>query len=425
MIHIASKFKGKIANALNTLDTLKEEMKVSSYEKKLAKLEKKYPDRMRALKPMLKEDNGNIERLFFFLKRIKSLKKAFQLDNQEKTGLFSMLLETDCKNIHDVAILVGIFGQVAYLKAALEIYPDLMQSKYANHLTAAVGGEKLAFDVSASETTDGYFGEIDIFISLGEFGIPREKVTLIDCFEIQSVGLALNDLAKDGTVSIYFMFGKKYLYSYLSVASLKKIYIFDLRQINPLTQDPAVEQARAKKIVEFKATLMMFLMRSDVTKLLANGNDFKKFFKRGIGCSKQESKECLYFVDRRLTFFKYYREQKKGDDLQYSGINKRIDDQYHEFIEANFSRPFNRGAEISNWDLRPANPYQLHFLALDPYLLLLVFGMLDKTQYPYEKFKTFYEYQAKLLEYKIKTNLKKKEQKLNHLAQKMKTKLFG
>ena len=409
----------------NIFDSSKAETKASKYERKLAKLEKKYPDRFKALKPMLKEDNGNIERLFFFLKRLKSLKRAFNHDTQSKIQAFTLMLESDCKTTHDVAILIGIFGQVAFLKSALESYPDLMNSKYANHLIAAVGGEKLAYDVSGNKTSDGYFGEIDIFISLEDFGITKEKVILVDCLEIPTVSLALNELAKDGYVSIYFMYGKKYLYSYLSIASSQRIYVFDLRQINPMNQEPIVEQSRASRTLEFKNVLLNFLAKGEVTKFLSNGSQFRKFLKKGIGCKKWETQECLSFVDRRLTFFQYQKEQKKGQELQYAGIDKKIDDQYHEFIEANFARPFNRGAEISNWDLRPENPYQLHFLALSPYILLRVYDVLDKIQFPYEKYKNFHDFQAKLREYKIKTSLKKKEQKLNDFAKKMKNKIFG
>ena len=406
---------------------LNEESKESRVQKQLQKFERKNPEKFKIIKPFLNEDKGNPERLIRFLD-IRSVRGAHKVSEREKTEVFMKVLESECHNIHDVAILVGLFGQVAYLKAALDIYPDLMESKYSNHLKAAVGGEKLAYDFTSNPTIEDTFGEIDIFISLESLGVDKSKVSLINCFDRELSTIAFSELSNTKSVSVLFVFGKKYTFSYLVISSIHRIYIFDLSQMNaPINEDVSLEKIRYQKIDEFKSLLLKLLANNKVVKYLANGHELKKLLKEGLQFSYSDREASANFVDRRLTFLKYLKMKKSEEENQmdYNAIKKQIDDQYYQFVEDIFSRPFNREAEVSNWDARPPTKYQTHYLALSAYILLLAYQKLDSISFQYDRYETFRTYQKELVEKTMKSVLLQNKQKITNFASKLKSKLFG
>ena len=393
----------------------KEVRKEEQIQKILQKLWKKHPDRNKILKPMLDMEKGNTERLVHYLKRLKNLKKTLQLDHQSIIVAFITLLESECKSIHDAAILSALYGKASFLKSVIELYPGLMESKYAKQLQylnkeekseikkekSGIKKERIAIDPRLKPSED-HFGEVDIFLSLEELGIFKDSVSVLDCLDSSSVAKGLNELTEDINTSIFVVHGKKFPYSYLTIVSWKRVVIFDLSQMNAVNPDLSLEQIRLKKCSAFMQLFKKFLMNGDVVKYLVNSGGFKKFLKRVIGVKKLELQDYRNFIDRQMTFFDLLQEPNREEKLELKGLKKKIDGKFYEYVEAVFSRPFSHAAEYSDWDQRPATNYQQHYMALAAYILLPIYQKLDSERIGYRQFKTLQDLQVQLA--KIKRN---------------------
>jgi hypothetical protein len=192
------------------------------------------------------------------------------------------------------------------------------------------------------------------FLSLNTFNLNENSVVWVDFEDIEMVHQVLDELEAAQEIGIdceWKPMGKPKL-SIIQIATYNYIFLFDVKSFK--SQNPEAEN--------FMFRLRWILENPNIYKIcLGDGTDLKLF------CQTMNR-----VVQDYSQVFLSYRYMKGLQVVAKGGLSA--------VVEQWLGKPLDKHYQISNWDIRPLSKGQLHYAAMDAYVLLELYRVIPLDQ---------------------------------------------
>lgn len=297
---------------------------------------------------------------------------------QSKAECFEYMLSRTAGSMDDIAMLLLLFSQKKYIEWVfneilafeLSLYGEILQGK------ATFSTKPFSFNEASKRAT---FAEPE-FLRLDEFGIYQDTVYHVKVSQLKTIARLFQGYEESQKLAFRVIFDRaSRIFNYFIISSDSNITIIDVSELQLQTNQSKDSSSNILQ-TEFKELLLGLLSHS-IHVFADDTKSLRRFLKGIVDINSKDLKNIKQVSDCQISIADY-------EKLKFPISRGQLEDLYSEFVYKSYGKAINYESSMGDWNIRPASPEQLHYMALSTFLILQIHEILEGLKFDYQVFES-------------------------------------